>query len=179
MKWKDKLIDLLSEQLSNDEDWRHIIVKIVEDSSIGVHLAIFSEPYLSLVCTGEKTIESRFSQTKITPYDRVNKGDVILVKESGGYVKAVFVAGNIKFYTFLNEKRLGEIEQTYGRSICTHYDPNFWESRLDANFATLIEITELRILKPFLIDKNDRTGWSTLKLGYANTLFNEGSFASE
>lgn len=179
MKWKDKLIDLLGEQLSNDDEWRDNIVKIVEDNSIGVHLAIFTEPYLSLVCTGEKSIESRFSQSKITPYDRVNKGDVVLIKESGGYVKAVFVAGDVRFYTFLNKKRLIEIEETYGRSICTHYDSNFWESRADANFATLIEITELRILKPFLIDKNDRTAWSTLKLGYANTLFNEESLASE
>jgi ASC-1-like (ASCH) protein len=135
MKWKDKSIDLLSEQLLEDEDWRDIIVKIVEDSSIGVHLAIFTEPYLSLICTGEKTTESRFSQTKITPYDRVNNGDVILVKESGGYVKAVFVAGNIKFYTFLNEKRLGEIEQTYGPAICTNYDPNFWESPVTLRYV--------------------------------------------
>lgn len=176
MRWKDKLIDHLTEQLSNDDEWIDIVVKIVEDNSIGVHLAIFVEPYLSLVCKGEKTIESRFSQTKVTPYDRVNKGDVVLVKESGGYVKAVFVVGEVKFYTFLNDKRFSEIEDAYGRSICTHYDSKFWESRVDANFATLIEIKELRTLKPFQIEKNDRTGWSTLKLGYANTLFNEQSF---
>jgi ASC-1-like (ASCH) protein len=175
MKWKDKLIDNLKEQLVDDIKWRDIIDKIVETQSIGVHLAIFTEPFLSLVCSGEKSIESRFSQAKIAPFDRVNSGDVVLVKESGGYVKALFIVGAVKFYTFLNSQRFIEIEKTYGKLICSHYDLNFWESRLDANFATLMEIKDIRVIKPFPIGKNDRTGWVTLKLGYSNTLFNAQS----
>ena len=171
MKWKDKLINYLIEQLSNDKEWQEVVNRIKTERSIGVHLAVFTEPFLSLICNGEKSIESRFSQSKITPFDKVSRGDVVLVKESGGYVKAVFLVGEVRYYTYLNDTRLKEIENEYGKYICSKYDTAFWESRAKANFATLIEIKALRNLNPFYIDKNDRTGWSTIKLGYGNTLF--------
>lgn len=172
MKWKDKLINYLTKQLYDDYEWRTIVDKIEKEQSIGIHLAVFTEPFLTLVCKGEKSIESRFSQNKITPFEKVSKGDIVLIKESGGYVKAVFIVGEVRFYTYLNENRLREIEDSYGKFICSKYDSTFWESRAKANFATLIEIKTLRQLEPFHIEKNDRTGWSTLKLGYGNTLFN-------
>jgi ASC-1-like (ASCH) protein len=171
MKWKDKLIDHLSDQLLCDPYWKEIIERIENQQSVGLHLAIFTEPYLTLLCEGKKTIESRFSQSKVTPFDRVSEGDVILVKESGGYVKGLFIAGEVKFYTYLNENRLKEIEDNYGQWICSHYDTNFWDMRAKANFATLIEVKQFRQLSPFNIDKNDQLGWVTLKLGLANTLF--------
>jgi len=171
MKWKDKLIDHLSDQLLCDPYWKEVIKKIQEPHSIGLHLAIFTEPYLSLLCEGKKTIESRFSQSKVPPFEKVSEGDMVLVKESGGYVKGLFIAGEVKFYTYLNESRLREIEDNYGKWICTHYDSNFWDLRSRANFATLIEVKQFRQLSPFNIAKNDHLGWVTLKLGLANTLF--------
>lgn len=171
MKWKDKLIDHLRGQLLCDQYWKEIIDRIETQQSIGLHLAIFTEPYLTLLCEGKKTIESRFSQSKVTPFDRVYEGDVILVKESGGSVRGLFIAGEVKFYTHLNESRFKEIEKNYGQLICSHYDTNFWDMRTKAKFATLIEVKQFRQLSPFTIDKNDQLGWVTLRVGLANTLF--------
>jgi ASC-1-like (ASCH) protein len=171
MKWKDKLIDDVTEQLSIDLEWKWIVDKIGKGEEIGIHLAVFTEPFLTLVCNGEKKIESRFSQSKIAPFEKISKGDIVLMKESGGCVKAVFVVGEVKFYTYLNESRLKEIQANYGKFICSQYDSEFWESRAKANFATLIEIKQFKKLKPFYTKKSDRMAWSTLRLGYGNTLF--------
>jgi len=172
MKWKDKLINHLTEQLSSDPQWKEVMEKIEKQQAIGLHLAVFTEPYLTLLFEGKKKIESRFSQSKVTPFDKVSAGDMILVKESGGFVKGLFIAGEVRFYTFLNDTRLKEIEKNYGQLICAQYDSNFWDMRAKANFATLIEVKQFRKLTPFNIDKSDQMGWVTLRLGLSNTLFN-------
>lgn len=38
-----------------------------------IHMALMVEPYLSYILSGEKTIESRFSMKKISPWHRVQK----------------------------------------------------------------------------------------------------------
>ena len=35
-----------------------------------LHLGIFTEPYLTYMLDGKKTIESRFSKNKIAPYNQ-------------------------------------------------------------------------------------------------------------
>jgi hypothetical protein len=173
MRWKDKLINDLSDQLLDDPYWNDVVAPTKTYPSIGMHLAVFTEPYLTLLVEGTKTVESRFSQSKVTPFEKVSEGDLILVKESGGYVKGFFIAGEVKFFTHLSADRLKEIQIKYGQRIGSEHDSNFWSSRANANFATLIEVTHFRQLNPFKIDKNDQLGWVTLKLGLANTLFSQ------
>jgi ASC-1-like (ASCH) protein len=109
MKWKGKLINNIIEQLKDDSQWGNTIEKMLLDTSVGIHLAIFNEPFLSLVYSKEKKIESRFSMNKISPFEKVRKGDVIILKESGGLVNGVFVAGEVKFYQGLNKKFLNRL----------------------------------------------------------------------
>lgn len=49
-----------------------------ELKSKAIHLGIFSEPYLSYMLDGKKTIESRFSKKKIMPYNRITKEDIVM-----------------------------------------------------------------------------------------------------
>ena len=49
MKWKSTLIDYIIEQLKDDAKWSNIIEEILIDPSIGIHLAVFNEPFLSLI----------------------------------------------------------------------------------------------------------------------------------
>jgi ASC-1-like (ASCH) protein len=138
MKWKGKLINYLIEQLKEDAQWENTIEKLLVDSSVGIHLAIFNEPFLSLVYNREKKIESRFSINKRSPYEKVKKGDVIILKESGGLVTGVFVAGEVKFFHLTNRKSLEAIEANFGKAICADYDPNFWRDKAKSKYATLI-----------------------------------------
>lgn len=47
------------------------------------HLAIMREPWLSMVENGTKTIESRISQKKIAPWQKVRINDWIYFRLSG------------------------------------------------------------------------------------------------
>ena len=83
MKWKDKLINYIIEELKEDSKWGNTIERVLDDSSLGIHLAIFNEPFLSLVFNGKKKIESRFSINRICPYGKIKKGDNLILSSFG------------------------------------------------------------------------------------------------
>lgn len=172
MKWKDKLISHLVYELKNDSEWKSVYEKVfAKDKSIGVHLAIFREPYLSLILNGKKTIESRFSINKISPFGTVKKGDLVVLKKTGGAVMGFFIAGDISYYPNLDSKILNKIESLYGKAICAQYDDNFWEDRSKANYATLVQVKKLKRMNPFHIEKKDRMSWVVLRKNDQLTLF--------
>ena len=51
----------------------HWAAKLSQD--VQLHLAILTEPYISKIFSGVKTLESRFSRNKTVPYNRVRPGD--------------------------------------------------------------------------------------------------------
>jgi hypothetical protein len=171
MKWKGKIIDQLIKELERNTEWREEYVKLTKnDSSIGVHLAIFTEPYLTLLLEGKKTIESRFSIKNLSPFGKVSSGDIILVKRGGGLILAAFVVENVLYYNRLNSPKLQEIEKKFGRLICTYVDQDFWKSRLQVKYGTLINVGKLMHFTPFESNKADRTAWATLRTK-SRTLF--------
>jgi hypothetical protein len=160
MKWKDKLIDKLIKELKEESN---SVTKTLEKSSVGVHLAIFNEPFLALLYKGEKKMESRFSINKISPYNRIAKNDIVIMKSSGGPVTGFFVAGDVLFFSNLTDSKRNEIKKKYSKEICSDYDPDFWVNRKETNYATLIEVKEVTPLNPFRIEKRDRSAWSILQ----------------
>ena len=59
---------------------------MMERQEGGLHLAVLKEPYLEFILKGEKTVESRFSIRRRAPYKRVEKGDVVILKQQSGNV---------------------------------------------------------------------------------------------
>lgn len=173
MKWKGKLIDYIIEQLQDDLKWGHTIKKILLDPTVRIHLAVFNEPFLSLVFDGKKKIESRFSIHKISPYKKIKKGDLVILQESGGLVTGIFVAGKVKFFHKLDDTVLKQIEKEYGELICSDYDKDFWKNRDKKNYASLIEVKKLKKLPPYKSEKKDRSGWSVIREEHSNILFTE------
>jgi hypothetical protein len=164
MKWKGKLINYLKKELERDLNKATIYEKIIsEENSIGIHLAIFNEPFMSLIFAGEKTIESRFSINKVGPFAKISKGDIVLMKKSGGPVLAYFIAGDIEYISNVTPEKIKEIEKNYGKQIGTQHDSMFWEGRARANYITLISVKKIKRLPPFISEKKDRTGWVVLR----------------
>lgn len=162
--WKDKLINYLKEELERDINKATIYEKVIsEENSIGIHLAIFNEPYMSLIFAGEKTIESRFSINRVGPFAKISKGDIVLMKKSGGPVLAYFIAGDIEYISNVTPKKIKEIEKNYGEQIGTRYDPAFWEERKKANYITLISVKKIKRIPSFISEKKDRTAWVVLR----------------
>lgn len=125
--------------------------------TVGVHLAIFVEPFLTAVLDGRKTIESRFGIHRRPPYRCVDRNDIILIKRSGGPIVGVAQAGAATFHQ-LSPTVLSDIRERFAGQLFA-LDEDFWESRADKQYATLIELNDPSEITPFPFPKRDRQGW--------------------
>jgi cytidylate kinase len=141
-----------------------------------VHLAILVEPYLSFILNGRKTIESRFSINRIAPFDRIQPGDIVLLKRAGGPLVGISQAINAWFYQ-VDHKSLVEIRQRFGPAICAQ-DEDFWNDRSSTSFATLIQLGNVSPVKPTPFEKKDRRGWVVLKSRQQDAFLFPGAGAS-
>jgi hypothetical protein len=130
-------------------------------STIGLHLAVLAEPFLSLVLDGRKTVESRFTRVRCAPFELIGEGDIILLKQVAGPIRGLVLATHASFYE-LDKKTFAAIRRRYSRTICA--DEAFWRDRRDAAYATLIELAEPTSVPATLCNKRDRRGWVPLRL---------------
>jgi hypothetical protein len=133
---------------------------VTPQNPVGVHLAVFSEPFLSYVFSGRKTLESRFSRFRIAPFDAIAPGDVILIKEVAGPIRGVALAQQTWFFD-LSSAPIRTLRERFAAGICA--DDSFWDDKRDAVFATIIELAEPASIEPLDCDKRDRRGWVTLR----------------
>lgn len=133
-----------------------------------MHVAIFSEPYLSLVLSGAKTVESRFSRNRCAPFGEVASGDIILIKQVAGPIRGVVLARQAWSYK-LTSQPLGRLRQRFGDGIKA--DDAFWEAQADAEYATLIELEFPAAIEPIAIEKRDRRGWVALHSNQPDLIF--------
>ncbi|HXD91641.1 MAG TPA: hypothetical protein VNX01_00430 [Bacteroidia bacterium] len=172
MQWKHKIIKNLIKEIKEDTNWKEIYRKIsLKETKIGVHLAVFVEPFATLVLEGQKIVESRFSINRIGPYGQVAKGDIIVIKKSGGPVLGFFSVGDVKYYNNVNANIRKAIESNYGYRIGTHHDPKFWDSRQNAKYATLIHVEKIKKTEPYIIEKKDRMAWVVIRENASQLLF--------
>lgn len=138
--------------------WRNYFARLPSNNNL--HLAVFAEPYLTFVLEGRKTVESRFSSVRCAPYERVEQGDVILLKQVSGPVVGVCRVTSATSYE-LDKARLLDLKNRFSKMICPANE-DFWHDRARASFATLITIADVWQLGPFSVAKRDRRGWVTL-----------------
>lgn len=170
MKWKDKLINNLIDSLENSNNYKTFVDDILQ-FKVNVHLAIFSEPFLTYLLSGRKTLESRLSMNRTAPFGIVAKGDIVVVKKSGGDICAVFRVSEVQFFSNLNAEIIKRIDERYGSKILWNLEPAFLLSKADAKFLTLISISSLHRLTGITTEKNDMRAWVTVRKGFTNTLF--------
>lgn len=125
------------------------------------HIAILKEPFFSMILNGTKTIESRWSMHKIAPYNKVNVGDKILLKQTGKDVTATAVVKKVKFYV-LTPQKVEEIRLKYGKEIGTDNFEN-WQSTLQKRYCTLIWLQDVKKINPLKVPRNNASGWIVIK----------------
>jgi hypothetical protein len=154
-------ISALLERVRDHSFWGSYLSPIFTlGNPVGVHLAVFSEPFLSFVLSGRKTLESRFSRFRIAPFDAVAPGDVILIKAVAGPIRGVALAQRTWFFD-LSSAPIRTLRERFATGICANDD--FWDDKRDAAFATIIELAEPAAIEPLGCDKKDRRGWVTLR----------------
>ncbi len=139
------------------------------DVDFSVHLAIFVEPFLGYVLDGSKTVESRFSVNQCAPFGRVSQGDAVLLKRAGGPVVGIAQVRMVWSYR-LDETSWGVIREQFTEALRAQ-DPDFWEHRRAAAYATLMSIDRVMALKPIEWEKRDRRGWVVVRSAGQPSLF--------
>lgn len=161
----------IARYLSRDPIWcTH--AKALSDrsrSERSVHLAVCVEPFLSLILSGKKTVESRFSAVRFPPYGCVNRGDLVLLKRSGGPVVGVCEIGAAWFYK-LDKDSWKTIRREFAQALCAQ-DPDFWRDRASAEYATLMYVSRATRVTPIDWPKRDRRGWVVVQPGAISPLF--------
>lgn len=168
--WRENIIKSLSESVKRDPFWSSYLNSLSNGGKLpfSVHLGVFIEPFLQYILDGKKTIETRFSVVRCAPFERVEDGDVVLLKKSGGDIVGLCQVRSATFYRL--EKDSWDDIKVFARDICAE-DPEFWEQRKKASFATLMRIYNVRTIAPIAIKKRDRRGWVILQEASKDLLF--------
>ena len=158
--WADGLFDELTDQVAGTPLFS-ILQGILGDTlDNGIHLAVFVQPYLDFVLEGKKTIDSRFSVNRHAPFQQVNNGDLLILKESSGPICGVCVISHAWFYD-LNPASWSDI-QKFASALCMD-DSHFWVKKRSACFATLMRLENVTRLRDISVQKVDPRGWVVLK----------------
>ena len=117
------------------------------------HLAILSKKrkLLAKILSGNKTIESRWYKSKRTPYKNIQDGEIIYFKESGEKVSVRAIVEKALFFDDLNEDKIREILQEYGKRIGV--DNSHVKDLIDKKYCTLIFLKDVKEINPFKINK--------------------------
>ena len=158
--WQATCVAHLKQILPANSFWKDYLQTTSSDCRHPrLHLAVCVEPYLSYMLDGRKTVESRFSSVRCSPFHKVHEGDVILLKKAGGPVVGLCRVHAAWFYE-LDADTFKGIKRDFSQAICPE-GPDFWRHRENASFATLLSIADVEKFTPFSVGKRDRRGWVT------------------
>ncbi len=106
-----------------------------------IHVAVLQHPYIDMILDGTKTIESRLLRTRSAPFGRVEPGQRIFFKQSGGAYRAMASVERVEQHESLTPTAIDRLRKAHNNRICA---PNeFWQSRIEARYAVLISIEEV------------------------------------
>jgi hypothetical protein len=150
--------------MQGDDFWEPYLNGLVQQDCIPVslHLAILGEPYLSRILARQKTIESRFSVDRRTPYGRVQENDIILLKRTSGPIVGIGQVSEVQTYDGLDAKQIHTIREKFECELGID-DPSFWEGQQRSSFATLVRLTHVRSIGGIELVKRDRRAWVVLQ----------------
>lgn len=131
------------------------------------HVAILHKQYLDAILDGSKTVESRLSATRSAPFGRVQPGDTIYFKETGGAFRATAVVAGVMSFEDLRPADVRTLARRYGPRIGA--DAAYWESREDAKYATFLTLRDVSAANAapsgFVATPGARSAWYVLDRG--------------
>jgi hypothetical protein len=121
------------------------------------HLAIMDKDTINKILNGTKTIESRFSKNKISPYEKVKVEDIVYLKESGKDIIASFIVSKVIYFNNLNKDKVIEIKDKYGKEI--NADDSYFKIKESSSYGTLMYIKDPKRIEPITVYKKGRQGF--------------------
>ena len=131
------------------------------------YLAILTPGWIELILDGSKTIEGRFTKVRCAPFGKVDAGDTVYMKESGGLVKGQFTVAKVETFENLTDGQICDLfykeyrEQIFSSlSASLQRPPEKW---LTAKHATLIHVVDpIAFDEPFSFTQRGRSAWIVL-----------------
>jgi len=126
------------------------------------HLAIFKGDAGEKILSGKKTIESRFSKVRKSPFGLISSGDLVYIKPSGKDIIGQFRVKKVIFFDNMDLSDLSNLSNLYSKELAV--DKEYWEKHKNARFGTLIFIGDCNrfITSPVKVYKKDLRGWVVL-----------------
>lgn len=127
-----------------------------------------NKPTIEAILNGKKTIETRFSKHKISPFGEVASGDIVYMKPPGEEIVGRFKVKKVIFLDGLIQSDIEKIFNEYGLQISAGdplEDKKYQREKSESSYGTLIFISESErfITSPIKIKKIDRRGWMVLE----------------
>jgi hypothetical protein len=146
--------------------WRTRLRALFGRDAVGtLHIAVMHEPFLSLLLTGRKTIESRFSINRVCPFESVAAGDILAIKAQSGPILGLAIVEHAAFYE-LDPETWVHLRDEFSGPLCAEND-SFWHQRARARYGSLLRVADPMRTRPLNINKRDRRGWVRLANSYA------------
>lgn len=112
---------------------------------------------LADILSGAKTIESRWYVNKVAPWGKIDVGDRVYFKESGGLVSAVAGVSKVLQFENLNDAVVLEILKKFGNSIAPNTSKaellDWAKTQKNKRYCILIFLKNVQKVKPFEINK--------------------------
>ncbi len=125
-----------------------------------IHVAIMVEPYLTKVCSGEKYIESRLTKVRMSPYQSVSTGDIILFKRSGGAIEGIASVCDTLYAQLSSGNDVFSLVDEFGEGLS--YEPGYAETKAAARFGSLFWLGDVQRIDPVPMQKRSRQAWVTI-----------------
>jgi len=155
-------ISILAKKLSEynvlDVDKLRSICKNIKSNC---HLAIMNQPYLDNIIAGTKTIESRFTKVRCTPFRQVNKGDILIFKESPGDIIALSIVKETEYYGNLSTDETMNLINKYKQQLTATSE--FIKMKKDSKYVSLMHIDTTIKIPPVKLKKSDMRAWIVFK----------------
>lgn len=121
------------------------------------HIAIMNKRkgLISKILTGDKTIESRWYVNRISPWNKIEKGETVWFKDSGEKVTAKATVYRVLQFDGLFSQKIMEILKTYGKEIGfkKNQHQKFINESKNKNYCILVFLKYPRLVRPFAINK--------------------------
>lgn len=131
------------------------------------HVAIMNPAWrlIPKILSGEKTIESRWYQTRRAPWDRIRTGDVIYFKDAGKQVSVLADVSDVMQFELESIADAEKIVEQYGKEICmVETDPRDWNNL--PKYCILVRLRNpIALTETFTIDRTgfgSGTAWITV-----------------
>jgi hypothetical protein len=121
-------------------------------------------PFLNLIISGIKTVESRFHRQRRAPLHVAKPGHVIVFRQSGRPASVAAVVSDA-IYLDLEQVPIRQVRERWAAAIACD-DDEFWVQRADCRWASLLSLDGVCQLPAQPLTKRDRHAWVYYPAGF-------------